>query len=236
MSLTLLGDIGGTNSRFALNGPSGRPERVLIIENDRVASLEAAITHYLDRTHVQPTAAVLAVAAPLDGRKDIELTNRDWRFRRQDLADRFGFSRLRLVNDFEAIGWALSRLSADDVRVLGNHIAPHKGIKAVLGPGTGLGVAALVSAEAQSFVVSSEGGHISFGPRHEDEIEIFARLMRAHGVVSAETVVSGPGLVRLAHAVDPSRQHESPEAVVKAAVAGEAGKDHPFGPGGLGDR
>jgi glucokinase len=222
LTLTLLGDIGGTNSRFALNGPSGRPERVLIIENDSVVSLEAAIAHYLERTQVRPDAAVLAVAAPLDGRRDIELTNRDWRFRRRDLADRFGFSRLRLVNDFEAIGWALSRISSEDARILGNHIAPGAGPKAVLGPGTGLGVAALVSAEGRSFVVSSEGGHVSFGPRHEDEVEVFRRLMHNHGVVSAETVVSGPGLVRLAGAVDPARAYEAPEAVVKAALAGEA--------------
>jgi glucokinase len=221
VSLTLLGDIGGTNSRFAINGPSGRPERVLIIENDKVASLEAAITHYLDRTHVKPAAAVLAVAAPLDGRKVIELTNRDWHFRRQDLADHFGFSRLRLVNDFEAIGWALSRISPDDVRVLGNHVPAAQGVKAVLGPGTGLGVAALIPVEGRSFVVSSEGGHISFGPRHEDEIEVFTRLMRMHGMISAELVVSGPGLVRLAHAVDPGRAYETPETVVKAALAGE---------------
>jgi glucokinase len=222
LTLTLLGDIGGTNSRFALNGPSGRPERVLIIENDSVDSLESAIAHYLERTQVKPDAAVLAVAAPLDGRKDIHLTNRDWRFRRQDLADRFGFARLRLVNDFEAIGWSLSRISTDDARVLGNHIAPGEGVKAALGPGTGLGVAALVAAEGRLFVVSSEGGHISFGPRHEDEVEIFMRLMRNHGMISAEAVLSGPGLVRLAHAVDPGRHYEAPEAVVKAALAGEA--------------
>jgi glucokinase len=223
LSLTLLGDIGGTNSRFAINGPAGRPERVLIIENDKVASLEAAITHYLERIDVQPTAAVLAVAAPLDGRRDIELTNRNWHFRRQDLADRFGFANLRLVNDFEAIGWALSRISGDDARVLGNHVPERQGVKAVLGPGTGLGVAALVHAEGRSFVVSSEGGHISFGARYEDEIEVFRRLMQSHGVVSAETVVSGPGLVRLAGAVDPERTYQTPEAVVKAALAGDAG-------------
>jgi glucokinase len=223
VTLTLLGDIGGTNSRFAVSGPSGRPERVLIIENDTMPSLEAAIMHYLERTDVHPTAAVLAIAAPLDGRKDIALTNRNWHFRRQELADRFGFSKLRLVNDFEAIGWALSRISDDDVRVLGNHVAHGKGVKAVLGPGTGLGVAALVTAEGCSSVVSSEGGHIAFGPRYEDEIEIFRRLMRNHGVVSAETVVSGPGLVRLARAVEPERSYETPESVVKAALAGDPG-------------
>jgi glucokinase len=221
VNLTLLGDIGGTNSRFALNGAAGHPEHIVIIENDTVPSLEAAITRYLDEIGVTPRAAVLAVASPLDGGDDIHMTNRNWHFRKQDLAARFGLARLRVVNDFEAIGWALSRISDDDVRVLGNRIPHGKGVKAALGPGTGLGVAALVTAEDRSLVVSSEGGHMAFGPRHEDEIEVFRRLMRNHGVVSAETVVSGPGLVRLAQAVDPARTYETPEAVVKAALAGD---------------
>jgi glucokinase len=217
----LLADIGGTNSRFAVNGPSGRPERVLIIENDTVADLQGAIARYLDQTGLRPAAAVLAVAGPLDDRDEIELTNRPWRFRPRDLARRFGFARLRVVNDFEAIAWALSRLSDDDVRPMGARIPPRGGVKAALGPGTGLGIAALVPAVGRLFVVSSEGGHSSFGPQTEGEIEIFARLMREHGAVSVETVVSGPGLVRLARAVDPGQRHGTPEAIVAAALAGE---------------
>ena len=219
--MILLGDIGGTNSRFGFSGPSGRPERVLIIENDSVASLEGAITRYLDETGARPAAAVLAVAAPLDGGDEIELTNRPWRFKPAALARKFGFANLRVVNDFEAIAWALSRLDGNDVRPLGPRIAPRPGVKAALGPGTGLGVAALVPADGGAFVVSSEGGHASFGPRAEDEIEIFARLMRTHGAVSAETILSGPGLVRLARAVDPRTSHATPQALVAAALAGE---------------
>ena len=219
--MILLGDIGGTNSRLGLNGPSGRPERVIIIENDAVADLEGAITRYLDETGARPRSAVLAVAAPLDGRDEIELTNRPWRFRPAALAKKFGFANLRVVNDFEAIAWSLSRLDGDDVRPLGPRIAPRPGVKAALGPGTGLGVAALVPAAGGAVVVSSEGGHASFGPQAEDEIEIFARLLRAHGAVSAETILSGPGLVRLARAVDSNSRHSMPQAVVEAALAGE---------------
>ena len=219
--MILLGDIGGTNSRLGLRGPSGRPELVVIIENDSVAGLEGAITRYLDETGARPNAAVLAVAAPLDGRDEIELTNRPWRFKPAELARKFGFAELRMVNDFEAIAWSLSRLDSDDARPLGPRIAPRPGVKATLGPGTGLGVAALVPTDGRAVVVSSEGGHASFGPRAEDEIEIFAQLMRTHGAVSVETVLSGPGLVRLARAVDPGTCHFTPQALVEAALAGE---------------
>src|SRR5262249_6359974 len=81
----LLGDIGGTNSRFALPGRDGRPHQMLIVENDSVDSLDAAIARYLDDTGVHPRAAVLAVAGPIDG-EEIALTNRPWRFRRSELA------------------------------------------------------------------------------------------------------------------------------------------------------
>jgi glucokinase len=221
VSATLLADIGGTNSRFALNGPSGRPERAVIVENDSVADLEGAIARYLETAGIRPDAAVLAVAAPLDGCDEIKLTNRPWRFRPAELAQRFGFARLRVVNDFEAIAWALSRLSDDDVLPMGERMPARQGVRVALGPGTGLGVAALVPVEGRLFVISSEGGHASFGPQVEDEIEIFTRLAREHGPVSAETVLSGPGLVRLARAVEPGVRHRTPEAVVAAALAGE---------------
>ncbi len=217
----LLADIGGTNSRFALAGHDGRPERMLIIENDSVADLEAAITHYLHETGASPHAAVLAVAGPLDGGEEIALTNRAWRFRRNDLARRFGFAELRIVNDFEAIAWALTRLEADDARPLGPALPPRHGVKAVLGPGTGLGVAALVPVDGHWHALATEGGHVSFGPQAPDEMEIFARLQRECGSVSAETILSGPGLPRLLRAVDPRAPSLTPEAVVARALAGE---------------
>jgi glucokinase len=220
-SMILLGDIGGTNSRLGLNGASGRPERVSIIENDTVAGLEGAIARFLEETGTWPTSAVLAVAAPLDGCDEIALTNRAWRFRPTELKNKFGFANLRIVNDFEAIAWSLSRLDGDDARPLGPRLAARAGVKAALGPGTGLGVAALVPADGRSFVVSSEGGHASFGGQTDKEMEIFARLARTHGHVSAETILSGPGLVRLARAADPDTQHDTPQALVQAAVAGD---------------
>ena len=220
VSPTLLADIGGSKSRFALANAAGRPERILVIENDTAADLEAAVTRYLDETGARPRAATFAVAAPVDG-EEIALTNRQWRFRRGDFGRRFGFSPFVVVNDFEAIAWALPRLGAADTRPLGQATAPRGGAKVVLGPGTGLGVAALVPADGRWRVVASEGGHASFGPQAADEAEVFARLREQSRAVSAETVLSGPGLLRLARALDPRAQYREPETIVASALARE---------------
>src|SRR5882757_5397652 len=118
MNLTLLADIGGSKSRFALANSAGRPERILIMDNDTVADLDAAVCRYLDETGARPRAATLAVAGPIDG-EEVALTNRAWRFRRGEFARHFGLSQLRVVNDFEAIAWALPRLGVAETRPLG---------------------------------------------------------------------------------------------------------------------
>src|SRR5258705_4828615 len=220
MSLTLLADIGGSKSRFALANSAGRPERILIMDNDTVADLDGAVSRYLDETGARPRAATLAIAGPIDG-EEVALTNRAWRFRRAEWAKRFGWSQLRIVNDFEAIAWALRNLAPNETRPLGPLLPPRDGVRAVLGPGTGLGVAALLPAGGRWHVVASEGGHASFGPQAADEVELFARLRDECGSVSAETVLSGPRLVRLAHALDPRAGSHEPETTVANAVARE---------------
>jgi glucokinase len=222
VSSILLADVGGTNSRFALAEPGGRPEHTQIIENNTAPDLETAIARYLAKAGMQPHAAVLAVAAPVGEQDEVALTNRAWRFRRTELARRFGFDPLRVVNDFEAIAWALLRLTPAETHPLGPLTAPHKGVRAVLGPGTGLGVAALVPVSGRWYAIPSEGGHTSFGPQAEDEIEVFNRLLRTHGFVHGETVLSGPGLAHLMRAYDPQTSLHTPEAVVAAAHAGDA--------------
>ena len=217
MSLTLLADIGGSKSRFALANSAGRPERILIMDNDTVADLDGAISRYLDETGARPRAATLAIAGPIDG-EEVALTNRAWRFRRAELAQRFGWSQLRIVNDFEAIAWALRNLAPNETRPLGPPLPPRDGVRAVLGPGTGLGVAALLPAGGHWHVVASEGGHASFGPQAMDEVEVFARLWKDCGHVSAESVLSGPGLVRLARALDPQATWRAAETIVAGGL------------------
>ena len=217
----LVADIGGSKSRFALANSEGWPERILIIENATVPDLEGAVVRYLDETGARPQAAILAVAGPIEG-EEIALTNRAWRFRRTDFAKRFGLSQLHIVNDFEAVAWALPRLGPRHTRPLGECTLSREGVKLALGPGTGLGVAALVPAKGRWNVVASEGGHASFGPDEAGEEAMFARLREQCGFVSAETVLSGPGLVRLARALDPKGAYAAPEPIVAEAHAGRS--------------
>jgi glucokinase len=221
MSTTLVADIGGSKSRFALANSSGDLEHVLVIQNDTFADLDAAVARYLEETDAHPRAATLAVAGPVGG-EEVVLTNRtNWRLRHSDFAKRFGFSQLRVLNDFEAVAWALPHLGAAHTRPLGTPVEAREGVKVVLGPGTGLGVAALLPADGRWHVIASEGGHASFGPQALDETAMFAKLREECGAISAETVLSGPGLVRLARALDPQAGRHEPETIVASALARE---------------
>src|SRR4029450_4063119 len=196
MSTTLVADIGGSKSRFALANSSGDLEHVLVIENDTVADLDAAVARYLEETGARPGAATLAVAGSVDG-EEVVLTNRTgWRLRRGEFGERFGFSQVRVVNVFAAVAWAPPPLGPAHTRPLGEPVAAREGVKVVLGPGTGLGVAALLPADGRWHVIASEGGHVSFGPQARDETAMFAKLGEECGAISAETVLAGPGLVR----------------------------------------
>ena len=104
---------------------------------------------------------------------------------------------------------------------IGQSAPPRDGIKLVLGPGTGLGVAAILPVDGCWHVVASEGGHACFGPQAADEVEVFARLRDECGSVSAETVLSGRGLARLARALDPRAARQTSETIVAGASAGE---------------
>ncbi len=217
----LLADIGGTHSRFALLSSNGRPEQVVSWSNDRFDDLEDAITTYFDELNNTAKLAVIAVAGPVSSR-DIALTNRSWRFNLDRLAERFRFSSIHAINDFEAQAWALAQLHDDDYRVLGN--APHAralhGVKVVLGPGTGLGVAALIPVGKSWQAVPTEGGHVRFGAAEKDEEAIFARLLE-QGPVSAEMVISGSGLPQLHMAVNHGTATLPAADIVAQAQAGD---------------
>jgi glucokinase len=215
----LLADIGGSKSRFALAAASGVTPAV-VVDNDTVAGFEGAIAHFLDASSARPQRATLAVAGPVDG-DEIMLTNRPWRCRRSHLAERFGFSDIRVLNDFEALAWALPKLAASDVRPLSAARAASPGVQLVIGPGTGLGIAALVPANGGAHVLASEGGHGLFGPQAPDEFELFGRIADECGSVCAETLLSGRGLMRLAHVGGSAAEHDTPEALVARALAGE---------------
>jgi glucokinase len=219
MSSVLLADIGGSTSRFAVSTPGGRPEHVSVIDNETVSGPEAAIRRYIGETGVAPRSAVLAVAGPVDG-DEIKLTNRDWRFSCGQIAEQFGFSAIHPINDFEAVAHALAVLRPDEVRALGSASGPQPGPRAALGPGTGLGVAALLPHGKDWIALASEGGHISFGPAAADERVVFQRLAHGGELITAETVISGPGLERIYRALNPFGIPLEARAIVAQARAG----------------
>jgi glucokinase len=221
MTDILLADVGGSTTRLALAAPGGRPDRIIRFENDDISGVEEAIESYLGGMDARPRAAVLAIAGPTDG-EELRLTNRPWRVHRGELARRFGLTRVDVINDFQAVAWSLPGLRPDELSALGGVTAIGPGPKVALGPGTGLGVAALVPHGNDWIAVATEAGHMSFGAAHEDEVEIFRAIGGGTLAVSAEMAVSGRGLERLYHAMHPRLPMQPARGVVAAAHAGDA--------------
>ncbi|RYF90625.1 MAG: glucokinase [Caulobacteraceae bacterium] len=199
MTLRLVGDVGGTNCRFALVDPSDPDAEVVDPEAFKVAdhaTLEDAIDHYLEGADGRPTEAVIAVAGPvIDGKA--ELTNARWDMSEASLIDH-GFAAARLLNDYEALVLSVKRLRAKDLADIGDVRATHpKGTVAIVGAGTGLGVGALVRDARGDAAAVTEGGHIAFAPTDGTEIEVLKILTARFGRVSLERILSGPGLVNL---------------------------------------
>ncbi len=222
MASILVADVGGSTTRVALAEPGGRPEQIVRFEDDDISGIDDAIRRYLDQVGARPRAATIAVAGPLVG-DEITMTNRPWRIRREVLRAEFGFERLDVLNDFEAVAWALPALRPDERLALGHPGEPGPGPRIALGPGTGLGVAGLVPHAGKWIVVPTEAGHMSFGPASDPEVGVFKSLGGGSLAVSAETAVSGGGIERLWRAINASRDPLTAREVVAAAHAGDAG-------------
>lgn len=226
--LALLADIGGTNVRFALTDPAAPRPEVLqprSLPAARFASLQHAAEHYLAEVGVTPRRAAIAVACPVQG-EEIRLTNRAWSFTRSELREALGLAELVLLNDFGAVARAVPVLQAHErVHLYGPDEDTLPGPVSVLGPGTGLGVALLVGAEARGWeVVETEGGHVSFAPLGEEEQAIAHWLVGRFGRASNERVLSGSGLAYVDAVLrglpHDTRELREPAAIVAAALAG----------------
>ncbi|HEY5412124.1 MAG TPA: glucokinase [Caulobacteraceae bacterium] len=203
--LGLVGDIGGTNARFALvEETGGRPvvSDPKGYANKDYGSPEDAIAAYLKDTGAgQPAKAVLAVAGPVT-HGAVHFTNLDWEVSETRLTSVGGFTAARLLNDFAAQALGAVRVTADKLQVLGPEIPrPEEGASVILGPGTGFGVAGLVRQGGSETVLATEGGHVGFAPTDEVEIEIWLRFARGRERVSIERVLSGSGLFELYQAL-----------------------------------
>ncbi len=195
----LVGDIGATNARFALVGDRGAIERIRVLACEDYGRIEDAIEAYLSAEvngALRPRAAALAVAGPVTGER-IALTNHPWSFAAVALRDALRFEQLRVVNDFAANALAVPHLASTDRMAVGGGTAASDAAIGVIGPGSGLGVSGLVMAQGGWRVIDSEGGHVTMAATSEREEAVLARMRRRFDHVSAERVLSGPGLVNL---------------------------------------
>ena len=199
----LVGDIGGTNARFAIiESPDAPPSHVLVLKDNEYATFADAIADYLDQADPGPLrGAALAVAGPVDG--DVfRFSNIDWQASQTDLARRFGLQRVRFVNDFEALALSIPVLKPEEFLTIGGGDAVDGAPIAVIGPGTGLGVAGLLAEPGGWRAIPAEGGHSDFAPVDDLEISLLQALRpRFRDHVSNENVLCGAGMAALHQAI-----------------------------------
>ena len=193
----LLADIGGTNARFTLLRGSEIGE-TKVLEVDDYPNLTDAIAAYLASIpeSERPDEAAMGVAGPVTSDR-VVMMNSQWTFSTQELKRQFGWTKLCVVNDFAANALAVPELTPDDLLQVGEG-TPVAGLPvAILGPGSGLGVAGLVSVHGHWTAIAGEGGNVTMAALDSREAALIDILRRQYAHVSAEVVLSGPGLVNL---------------------------------------
>jgi glucokinase len=196
--MDLMADIGATHTRCALIDDQGKEVAPEVFDNVDFTGLVGILTVYLDhrRSSDRPKRAALAVAAPILG-DEVKMINIDWHFSQTELKTQLGLQRLTVCNDFAAIAWGLPHLAATDLTQIGGGTPRLRATMATLGPGSGIGVAALVPAADSWTVMTGEGGHVSLPAYTSEEQDVIALLRERFGHCSAERVLSGQGLVNL---------------------------------------
>jgi len=234
---SLVADIGGTNARFALLRP-GTPDLVKAITYPCIQfqSFKLALRHYLDAVEVTKLDVIcLAVAGPVvEG--SVKFTNNAWQICAADLADEFRGAKVKLLNDFEAVAYALPGLGANELSMVGT--VPNKAFGSdnsslcVIGPGTGLGSAGLLTQQGRRSVIVSEAGQVGFAPQSPIQLEVLAALTPRFGRISNERLLSGPGIENIYWALagncgEPTESLSAQKifAVAAGLQAGEPGNE-----------
>lgn len=196
--MDLIADIGATNTRCALLNDKGQELASEVFKNADFTGLAELLSAYLEhrRATDRPKRAALAVAAAIVG-DDVQMSNRDWQFSQAALKAHLGLTKLVVVNDFAALAWALPHFKPAELFKVGGGKPVERGTLAVLGPGTGLGMSALVYSPEGWVAVSGEGGHATLPSMTDEEQRVVELIRKRFGHCSAERALSGPGLVNL---------------------------------------
>jgi glucokinase len=223
MTNCLLADVGGTYARFAVlsNAEVAEPYKLQVgMYGDPVQ----AIRHFLNsQAGAAPIdRAVIAAAGPVSGGR-CKLTNADWTLDAEELKRAFGLSTVHIVNDLEALAWAVPRLAPADCTPIGGGHPVACEPMAIIAPGTGLGMAYFLPSGAGA-ALASEGGHATLAATNAEEAALIATLQKHHRHVSAERVLSGQGLVNLYQALGEQdgepMEARSPAEITQAAMDG----------------
>jgi len=191
----LIADVGATNARFALCRSVQTIERIRVYPTSAFPGPEQAIRHYLQDCG-QPAIrhAAIGMATPAIG-DWVKMTNFPWEFSIEDTRNALGFKSLHVINDFTALAMALPFLPQDELVQVGGHQGIAGMPLSLIGPGTGLGVSGLIPAPRGGWTpVASEGGHASFSPDNEREMQLWREGRKEFGHVSVERLLSGAGL------------------------------------------
>jgi glucokinase len=201
MDWGLVGDIGATNARFALVEPNGDIAHAATYLCEDHRSLADALAGYLrDHDGAKPSRAVLAVATSPHA-DQVCFTNNPWTFSVAELKTQLGLQRLAVINDFHANALAVPHLKGSDLRKVGGGEPHTSAPMGVIGPGSGLGVSAVAASNSGYVALPGEGGHVTMPAGNDEEAAVIALLRHRFDHVSAERVLSGPGLVNLYNAL-----------------------------------
>lgn len=198
----LIGDIGGTNARFAIvTDPDNPAVGFPIVQTKNFPTIDAAIKASIhDASDLRPKSMILAVAGPVNG-DEIPLTNCPWVVRPRQLIATLGFEDIAVLNDFEAQALAVVALDKAHMEQIGGGAPVDGAARVVLGPGTGLGVAGLIHSAGVWIPVPGEGGHMDIGPRTPRDYAVWPHIEPIEGRVSGEQILSGRGLLNVYRAI-----------------------------------
>lgn len=225
-ALALVGDIGGTHARFALvekGSVTLRDTRILKCSD--YAGPQAAVADYLAGVSARVTETCFAIAAPVVGHT-VAMTNNHWRFDAGELQTCFGWRRLRLVNDYTAMALGVVHVPEHKLVPVGGITDRQPGPLLIMGPGTGLGMSALIPSHSGWVPLATEGGHVDFAPADETESQILNHLRAQFGRVSVERLLCGEGVLNIYRALATIKAMPAtlptPEQVTAAAVNGSS--------------
>ena len=218
MSLVAV-DVGGTNVRFAMVGSDGLSAHHSMLCRD-FPTLEAAFLAYQERIDQPLSAASIAVAGPVQA-EHVIVTNNHWRFGKRELMQALRLDRLLVVNDFTAQALAQNDPTAHGNLPILDGTGQAQAPLLVIGPGTGLGVAALVPSPVGPVPLEGEGGHVGFAPQDDLELDLLRRMQTEAPHVSAEHFVSGGGLETLYRLLSGGAELPAPD-IGAAALADDS--------------